>query len=74
MGWARNLRANPQVAVHIGSGDEPVIVEGTVMFTEEQGDEVEEVKPSSGFPGLSSGCFSCGSEHRSQVDAPPWGR
>ncbi|MCA1702010.1 MAG: pyridoxamine 5'-phosphate oxidase family protein [Actinobacteria bacterium] len=41
--WVRNVRGNPQVAVHIGSGDEPVIVEGTVMLTEEQGDEAERV-------------------------------
>lgn len=41
--WARNLRRNPQVSVHIGSGDEPVIVEGTVAQTEEQGDEAGRV-------------------------------
>lgn len=42
--WARNLRSNPQVSLHIGAGDEPVIVEGTVARTEEQGDEAERVK------------------------------
>jgi hypothetical protein len=31
------------VAVHIGSGDEPVIVEGAVTLTGEQGDEAERV-------------------------------
>jgi hypothetical protein len=41
--WARNLGRNPQVAVHIGSGDDPVILEGAVTLTEEQGDEAERV-------------------------------
>ena len=26
--WQRNLRANPQMAIHVGTGDEVVIVEG----------------------------------------------
>jgi nitroimidazol reductase NimA-like FMN-containing flavoprotein (pyridoxamine 5'-phosphate oxidase superfamily) len=30
--WARNLRANPQVAVHLESGHEAVIFEGTAEF------------------------------------------
>jgi nitroimidazol reductase NimA-like FMN-containing flavoprotein (pyridoxamine 5'-phosphate oxidase superfamily) len=41
--WARNLRINPQVSLHIGSGDDPVIVEGTVTLTEEKDDEAERV-------------------------------
>ena len=41
--WARNVRANPRVAVHIGSGDEPVMVEGTVVLTDEQSDDTERV-------------------------------
>ena len=47
--WVRNLRANPRVAVHIGSGDEPVIVEGAVILTEEQGDEAERVMDAYGI-------------------------
>ena len=47
--WVRNLRRNPRVAVHIGSGDDPVIVEGTVMLTEEQGDEAERVMDAYGL-------------------------
>ena len=41
--WARNLRGNPRVVVHIGSGEAPVIVEGAVMLTEDEGDEPERV-------------------------------
>jgi hypothetical protein len=29
--WQRNLRENPQMAIHVGSGDEVVIVEGTAV-------------------------------------------
>jgi nitroimidazol reductase NimA-like FMN-containing flavoprotein (pyridoxamine 5'-phosphate oxidase superfamily) len=37
--WARNLAANPEVTVHLESGDEAVIIEGTVdKLTEENAD------------------------------------
>ena len=29
--WQRNLRENPQMAIHVGTGDEVVIVEGTAV-------------------------------------------
>ena len=29
--WQRNLRENPQMAIHVGIGDEVVIVEGTAV-------------------------------------------
>jgi nitroimidazol reductase NimA-like FMN-containing flavoprotein (pyridoxamine 5'-phosphate oxidase superfamily) len=31
--WARNLAANPQIVVHLESGDDVVIVHGTARFT-----------------------------------------
>jgi len=37
--WARNLAASPEVTVHLESGDEAVIIEGTVeKLTEENAD------------------------------------
>jgi hypothetical protein len=41
--WVRNLRRNRLVAVHIGSGDDPVILEGPVLLIDEHGDEAERV-------------------------------
>ncbi len=35
--WARNLQQNPEVSVHLPSGDDVVIVEGTAAYVTEPG-------------------------------------
>jgi hypothetical protein len=43
--WARNLRSNPYVAVHVGDGDAVVIIDGVaddVMTDEQLGERILE--------------------------------
>ena len=34
--WSRNLQANPQVAVHLEDGSQPVILEGQAVLVDDQ--------------------------------------
>jgi hypothetical protein len=42
--WARNLEADPRIAVHLEDGEKAVIVEGLAQRTSAQDDEVVAVK------------------------------
>ncbi|MEA2498191.1 MAG: hypothetical protein QOH26_596 [Actinomycetota bacterium] len=41
--WARNLRANPRVSIHLESGDDVVILEGIVDRVEEPQELMERI-------------------------------